>query len=106
MNSGRRNIHIAPCMEEWRSDCSALLDQVECCVAYANKNVDGAVMDSDRNFVGTLCCVVANGHRGEDSNPVHTHTHTHIHTYRYLLEREKKQFLCACGKSYTHTHAY
>jgi hypothetical protein len=63
-NSGRRNIHIA-----WRSDYSALLDQVEC-VVYAN-NVDG-----DRN-IGTLCCVVANGHRGKDSNPVHTHSHTH-----------------------------
>jgi hypothetical protein len=86
-NSGRRNIYIA-----WRSDCSALFDQVEC-VAYAN-NVDG-----DRNF-GTLCALCG-GQRpsGRGQQPrSYTHTHTHI-----LAGEREKQFLCACGKSYTHT---
>jgi hypothetical protein len=41
----------------------------------------------DTKVIGTfdtLCCVVANGHRGENTWP---RPHTHKHTY--LLEREK-----------------
>jgi hypothetical protein len=56
-NSSRRSIHIA-----WRSGCCALLDQVEC-VVYVNNVANTKVMGT----FDTLFCVVANGHREENT---------------------------------------